>query len=97
MSTSRRVRVTLENNEYVLVPKYLVKDMVGVDEYGNPIVRETEAPFAGKLIGYTNCCGSSAKGCDGYTGCRNCYREVESYLGAEMRPTDIYLKVKAGA
>ena len=94
MSTSRRVRVILENNEYVLVPKYLVKDMVGIDEYGNPIVRETEAPFAGKLIGYTNCCGSSAKGCDGYIGCRDCYREVESYLGAPMSESHVYLKVK---
>ena len=94
---TRRVRVILENNQYVLAPKWAIENLVGVDEYGNLIIRETEAPFAGQLTGLTSCCGATAKGCDGYTGCRNCYREVESYLGAEMRESDIYLKVKAGA
>ena len=93
----RRVRVSLENDEYILAPKWAIKDLVGIDEYGNLIIRETEAPFAGQLTGLTACCNATAKGCDGYTGCRNCYREIESYLGAEMHESDVYLKVKAGA
>lgn len=93
----RRVRVILENNEYILAPKWAVKNMLGIDEFGNLIIRETEAPFAGSLLGLTACCGATAKGCDGYTGCRSCYKEVPSYLGAEMHQTDIYLKVKVEA
>ena len=29
----------------------------------------------------TDCCGASAKGCDGYTGCRACYEEIDPGLG----------------
>lgn len=29
----------------------------------------------------TACCGASAKGCDGYTGCRACYVEIDPALG----------------
>lgn len=29
----------------------------------------------------TECCGASAKGCDGYIGCRACYHEVDPRLG----------------
>ena len=29
----------------------------------------------------TDCCGASAKGCDGYIGCRACYREIDPLLG----------------
>jgi hypothetical protein len=93
----RRVRVFLENNQYILAPKWAIKDLLGIDEFGNLIIRETEAPFAGTLLGLTACCNATAKGCDEYTGCRSCYREVESYLGAPMRESDIYLKVKAVA
>jgi hypothetical protein len=93
----RRVRVVLENNQYILVSKWAVDNLLGIDEFGNLIVRETEAPFAGTLLGLTACCNATAKGCDEYTGCRSCYREVESYLGAPMRESDIYLKVKAVA
>lgn len=93
----RRVRVFLENDQYILAPKWAIKNLVGIDEFGNLIMRETEAPFAGSLLGLTACCGATAKGCDGYTGCRNCYREVESYLGAEMRETDVFLKIKTEA
>jgi hypothetical protein len=93
----RRVRVVLENNEYILVNKWAVSDLLGIDEFGNLIVRETESPFVGNLLGLTACCNATAKGCDGYTGCRSCYCEVESYLGAPMRESDIYLKVKAVA
>jgi hypothetical protein len=97
MTTKRKVRVFLENDEYILVKRWAVKDLLGIDEFGNLIVCETEAPFAGTLLGLTSCCNSTAKGCDGYTGCRSCYREVESYLGAPMRESDIYLKVRAVA
>ena len=94
---TRRVRLTLENNQYVLAPKWAIELAVGVDQYGNLIIKETEAPFVGQLIGLTYCCGASAKGCDGYTGCRKCYNEVEDYLGAPIFESDVFLKVKAGA
>lgn len=29
----------------------------------------------------TSCCGASFKGCDGYIGCRACYRPVEEFGG----------------
>lgn len=29
----------------------------------------------------TPCCGASAKGCDGYIGCRACYAEIDPSLG----------------
>jgi hypothetical protein len=94
---TRRVRALLESNEYVLIPKYEVANFVGIDEYGNPIVRCTEAPFEGQLVGITNCCGATAKGCDGYTGCRSCYREVSSSLGGTYRESDIYIRAKVVA
>ena len=94
---SRRVRIVLENDQYVLAPKWAVPDFVGADEYGNLIIRETEAPFAGKLVGLTACCGATAKGCDGYIGCRNCYQEVDSYLGGWISESMIFLKKKVGA
>jgi hypothetical protein len=93
----RRVRIFLENDQYILAPKWAIENFVGVDEYGNLIVCETEAPFAGQLTGLTACCNATAKGCDEYTGCRNCYKEVESYLGAPIHESMIYLKKKAGA
>jgi hypothetical protein len=94
----RRVRVVLENDEYILVKKWAVKDLVGIDEWGNIIIREPEGNIEGNLAGtltaLTSCCNATAKGCDGYIGCRSCYREIESSLGAPLRESDIYLKVK---
>lgn len=29
----------------------------------------------------TDCCAASAKGCDGYIGCRSCYEPVDDALG----------------
>jgi hypothetical protein len=35
----------------------------------------------------TDCCAASAKGCDGYVGCRACYRPIDDALGgAAMAP-----------
>ena len=31
----------------------------------------------------TECCGASAKGCDGYIGCRHCYRQIDTGIGME--------------
>jgi hypothetical protein len=93
--TTRRVRLLLENDQTVLVPKWALAMAVGIDQYGNCIIKDTEAPFSGELIGLTYCCSATAKGCDGYVGCRNCYNEVESYLGAPMFDEDIYLRTKA--
>lgn len=35
----------------------------------------------GTMYYLTDCCGASAKGCDGYVGCRKCYQEVDPALG----------------
>jgi hypothetical protein len=93
----RRVRAYLETGQYVLIPKFELENFVGIDEEGNPIVRCTETPFENELMGLTNCCGATAKGCDEYTGCRSCYREVSSRLGGIYTEADIYLRVKVGA
>lgn len=93
----RRVRVYLENGEYVLAPKDVVSDMVGITEYGDLVVRY-QYPYDTKgrnYLGLTSCCGADAKGCDGYTGCRWCYREIDPSLGAPLGDSDVYLKVRA--
>lgn len=93
----RRVRVYLENGEYVLAPKDVASDMVGITEYGDLVVRY-QYPYDTKgrnYLGLTSCCGADAKGCDGYTGCRWCYREIDSSLGAPLGDSDVYLKVRA--
>lgn len=93
----RRVRVYLENGEYVLAPRDLVKDMVGITEYGDLVVR-FQYPYDTKgrpYLGLTSCCAMDAKGCDGYIGCRGCYREIDGSLGAPLGDSDVYLKVRA--
>lgn len=41
----------------------------------------TVAEAHGMRYYLTDCCGASAKGCDGYIGCRACYNEVDPVLG----------------
>jgi hypothetical protein len=36
----------------------------------------------GLVYPLTPCCGATAKGMDWYIGCRSCYEEVDSMLGA---------------
>jgi hypothetical protein len=92
----RRVRVYLEDDSYILAPKSEVQHLVGVTEYGDLIVRTDEPIFKeGEYLGLTSCCGATAKGCDGYVGCRMCYGECDTALGAPLRDSDIYLKVRA--
>lgn len=92
----RRVRVYLEDNSYVLVPKHSASDMVGITEYGDFIVKTDKPIFKqGEYLGLTSCCGATAKGCDGYVGCRLCYSEIDSALGAPLRDSDIHLRVRA--
>jgi hypothetical protein len=50
--------------------------LVGVGELG--VVAESH----GMRYYLTPCCGASAKGLDGYIGCRSCYEEVDPRLGA---------------
>ena len=93
----RRVRVYLENGEYVLAPKDVASDMVGITEYGDLIIK-CDYPWDTKgrnYLGLTSCCGATAKGCDGYIGCRDCYREIDSFLGSPLGDSDVYLKVRA--
>lgn len=49
---------------------------VGEDSVG-VIMRNDE----GWAFYATPCCGATAKGCDGYIGCRACYAEVDPSLG----------------
>jgi hypothetical protein len=93
----RRVRGYLENGQYVLVPKDELPNFVGCDMDGNPIVRCTEAPFIGELMGLTYCCGATGKGSVGATVCRSCYREVSDALGGTYTESDIYIKAKVTA
>lgn len=96
--TQRRVRVYLEDGSYVLVPRHSLSDIVGVTEYGDLVIRPSKEESwipADKYVGLTGCCGATAKGCDGYTGCRACYDEVDSRLGATLGNSDIYMKVRA--
>jgi hypothetical protein len=91
----RRVRVYLEDGSYILAPKSEVQHLVGITEYGDFIVRTDEPIFKdGEYLGLTSCCGATAKGCDGYVGCRMCYDECDTALGAPLRDSDIYLKVR---
>jgi hypothetical protein len=93
---ARRVRVYLEDGSHTLVPQSEVQNLVGVTEYGDLIVRTDEPIFKiGEYLGLTSCCGATAKGCDGYVGCRICYDECDSALGAPLRDRDIYLRVRA--
>jgi hypothetical protein len=93
---ARRVRVYLEDGSHTLVPQSEVQNLVGITEYGDLIVRTDEPIFKiGEYLGLTSCCGATAKGCDGYVGCRICYDECDSALGAPLRDSDIYLKVRA--
>ena len=96
--TRQRVPAYLVDGSYVLVPEALLSSFVGIDEYGNPIVRMTEKPFTGKLLSISNCCGAFDKGLmddsgEGYIGCRSCYKEVEG-LGSTYLEGDIYIKAE---
>lgn len=57
--------------------------VIGRTEVG--VVAEDRDPryTSGGVLRYylTDCCGASAKGCDGYVGCRSCYAEVDPGLG----------------
>jgi hypothetical protein len=61
-----------------------VTRVVGVDErHGIEIAVNSD----GEAFYVTPCCGASAKGCDGYTGCRACYVEVDPATG-DLPPAD---------
>lgn len=94
----RRVRVYLEDGSFVLAPTQWKSDVVGITEWGDLVCRPSETDTwvpQGQYVGLTGCCGADAKGCDGYIGCRWCYRECDPMLGAPIRETDIYLKARA--
>lgn len=94
---SRRVRVYVEDGSYVLAPKHSISSIVGITEWGDlictPLPEESYIP-EGMYVGLTGCCGATAKGCDGYIGCRECYQECDPMLGAPLRESDIYMKVR---
>lgn len=54
-----------------------------VDALGMPVAFYTDEHAGGKQWPYhpTPCCGASAKGCDGYIGCRACYHEIDPAFG----------------
>jgi hypothetical protein len=50
-----------------------------------PFLGYDQVQFAecdGLIYPLTPCCHASAKGCDGYVGCRRCYQELEPGFGA---------------
>lgn len=49
--------------------------VLGRDDVG--LVAESD----GMRYYLTDCCLASAKGCDGYVGCRACYQEIDPELG----------------
>jgi hypothetical protein len=49
--------------------------VLGRDEVG------TVAESEGMRYYLTECCGASAKGLEGYIGCRSCYAEIDPALG----------------
>lgn len=53
--------------------------------YEGPLGRDAEGYLVRRSGGMdfrlTECCQASAKGCDGYTGCRACYRPVDPAIG----------------
>jgi hypothetical protein len=60
-----------------------VSRVVGVDPATGYTVAVDNDGNAGFV---TDCCGASAKGCDGYTGCRACYAEIDPGLGGLPDP-----------
>lgn len=68
-----------------MITRYVARE-VGIDMLtGFTVAVNNE----GDAFYVTPCCGASAKGCDGYTGCRSCYTEVDSGLGG-IPSTDWY-------
>jgi len=53
-----------------------------LDALGMPVAIYHDE-YTGKDQPYhpTPCCGASAKGCDGYIGCRKCYEEIDPAYG----------------
>lgn len=64
------------------------------DRWGMPVAFAPDIEVNGKTIPNTGgpfypspCCGASAKGCDGYIGCRACYKPIDpSYGGVPEEP-----------
>lgn len=57
----------------------------GQPGYEGPLGRDAQGYLVRRSGGMdyrlTECCQASAKGCDGYTGCRACYRPVDPEIG----------------
>lgn len=58
---------------------------LGRDAYGYRVCRNRD----GMDMLLTECCGATAKGCDGYIGCRSCYRPIDELIGS--RPDAPYI------
>lgn len=90
----RRVRGELSDGSYVLIPKWAKDKFVGIDEYGNPVIRDIIAGAEEELTAISFCCGAHGKGsADAETGvvCRNCYGEVEG-LGYPLDESQIMVR-----
>ena len=84
MSTSTKSRIIdFTDGTFFEIPvewKNIDPDkIVGIEEGGecDLIVYRTD----GMDITLTPCCGASFKGCDGYIGCRACYRDLDGLSG----------------
>lgn len=60
--------------------------VLGLDAEGYVVVRWSESTGFTMEYALTACCQASAKGCDGYIGCRACYAEVDPKLGGDPDP-----------
>jgi hypothetical protein len=58
----------------------------GYDDEGHKVIVGWVNPDGSEyLIGLTKCCEATGKGCDGYIGCRACYRECSPSLGGQAQ------------
>lgn len=90
--TQQRTLITLDDGETVAVRSDKTADFIGIDAdntllFVDPeLSNSTRGPF---IYALTDCCQASAKGCDGYTGCRACYDEIDPSYGGMFTDADI--------
>lgn len=87
-----RIVGMLEDGHYILIPGWAKDKFVGMDEYYNPIIRDSITGVGDEeLFAISSCCGAHGKGSENAIVCRNCYQEVDG-LGYELRESAIFIK-----
>lgn len=82
MSSSRDIKIIVQPPTVPTTGSDFHESATHVDALGMPVAYYHDE-FMGKDFGYhpTPCCGASAKGCDGYIGCRACYQPIDPAFG----------------